>query len=303
VAWGPGVIDRARLRALASRLIAMPTRGKLILCGTPIGNLEDATPRLARTLGQAHIVACEDTRRTRKLLTHLGVHARELVTYNETNERRRATELVERMKDGAIVALVSDAGMPGLSDPGYRLVRAAVDAGIATEVVPGPSAAISALAIAGIAPGRFVFEGFLPRKSSERKRHIETLVDEKRTLVFFESPHRVADALADLAEVLGPRSGALARELTKLHEEVVRGTLPELAEYAVKEPPRGEITLVVGGAVGTSKEAVEPEELARRTRALIAQGVDRKEAMQEVARAAGVSKRAVFDSLLKKDTE
>jgi 16S rRNA (cytidine1402-2'-O)-methyltransferase len=276
----------------------MTMRGKLILCGTPIGNLDDVTPRLARTLEDADVVACEDTRRTRKLLTHLGVRARELVTYNEANERKRATELVERMKGGATVALVSDAGMPGLSDPGYRLVSAAVDAGFATEVVPGPSAAISALALSGIAPGRFVFEGFLPRKSSERRRHLEALVDEKRTLVFYESPHRIANALSDLAEVLGPRPAALARELTKLHEEVVRGTLAELAEFARAEPPRGEITLVVAGAVGESKPAVEPAELARRARALMDQGVDRKEAMQEVARSAGVPKRAVFDALV-----
>ena len=186
------------------------------------------------------------------------------------------------MKGGATVALVSDAGMPGLSDPGYRLVSAAVDAGISTEVVPGPSAAISALAISGLAPGRFVFEGFLPRKSGERKRHLEELVDEKRTLVFYESPHRIADALADLADVFGDRPAALARELTKLHEEVVRGTLPELAEFARKEPPRGEITLVVAGAVGESKLVVDPGELARRARALMEQGVDRKEAMLEV---------------------
>ena len=273
-------------------------RGKLILCGTPIGNLDDSTPRLAQTLTHADIVACEDTRRTRKLLTHLGVHAKELITYNEANERRRASELVERMKGGATVALVSDAGMPGLSDPGYRLVSAAVEAGITTEVVPGPSAAISALSISGIAPGRFVFEGFLPRKGGERKRHLEQLVDEKRTLVFYESPHRIADALVDLADVLGDRPAAMARELTKLHEEVVRGTLSELAEFARNEPPRGEITLVVSGAVGESKTPIEPAELARRAKALMDQGVERKEAMHEVARAAGVSKRAVFDALL-----
>lgn len=276
----------------------MPTRGKLILCGTPIGNLDDATPRLTHTLGRADIVACEDTRRTRKLLTHLGVRARELVTYNEANERKRSPELVKRMKGGATVALVSDAGMPGLSDPGYRLVLAAVDARIETEVVPGPNAAISALAISGIAPGRFVFEGFLPRKSSERRRHLEELVDEKRTLVFYESPHRIADALTDLADVLGPRQAALARELTKLYEQVVRGTLDELASFARSEPPRGEITLVVAGAVGEGKSPVDPAELARRARALMEQGVERKEAMHDVARAAGVPKRAVFDALL-----
>lgn len=271
------------------------------MCGTPIGNLDDTTPRLQRTLEKATIVACEDTRHTRKLLTHFGIRANELVSYNEANEGRKSPDLVARIVGGATVALVSDAGMPGLSDPGYRLVRAAVDAGITVEVVPGPSAAVSALAISGIAPGRFVFEGFLPRKSGERRRHIEELIPEKRTLVFYESPHRISEALVDLAEVLGPREAALARELTKMHEEVLRGTLSELVELLRERPPRGEITLVVQGAVGAGKEKVEPAELARITRALMDSGVDRKEAMQEVARQKGVSKRAVFDALLEDD--
>jgi 16S rRNA (cytidine1402-2'-O)-methyltransferase len=273
-------------------------KGKLVLCGTPIGNLEDAPPRLLSTLERADVIACEDTRRTRKLLTHFGISARDLVSYNEANERRRADELVKRIVGGSTVALVSDAGMPGLSDPGYRLVRAAVDNDVTVEVVPGPSAAVSALAISGIAPGRFVFEGFLPRKSGERRRHIEELAQEKRTLVFYESPHRIAATLADLADVLGDRPGALARELTKMYEEVVRGTLPELAEHARTEAPRGEITLVVQGAVGVHRDDPDPSELARRARRLMAEGVERKEALQEVARAAGVPKRAVFDALL-----
>jgi 16S rRNA (cytidine1402-2'-O)-methyltransferase len=275
--------------------------GKLILCGTPIGNLEDAPPRLVSTLRRADVIACEDTRRTRKLLTHFGLHARDLVTYNEANEQKRADELVKRIVGGETVALVSDAGMPGLSDPGYRLVRAAVENDVTVEVVPGPSAAVSALAISGIAPGRFVFEGFLPRKSSERRRHLEELTHEKRTLVFYESPHRIADTLVDLAEVLGDRRAALARELTKMYEEVVRGTLAELADYARAQAPRGEITLVVQGAVGDHREAVDPPELARRARKLMAEGVERKEALHEVARAAGVPRRTVFDALLEDD--
>jgi 16S rRNA (cytidine1402-2'-O)-methyltransferase len=271
------------------------------LCGTPIGNLDDASPRLVETLTRANIVACEDTRRTRKLLTHFGIHAEELVTYNEGNERRRAGELVKRITTGSTVALVSDAGMPGLSDPGYRLVRAAVDSGVTVEVVPGPSAVVSALAIAGIAPGRFVFEGFLPRKGGERRRHLEELLDEKRTLVFYESPHRVGDTLKDLADILGPREAALARELTKIHEEVVRGDLRTLAEAFSEEPPRGEITLVVQGAVGRSRAEASPAELAKLARKLMDQGVGRKEAMQEVAQREGVSKRKVFDALLEAD--
>ena len=329
------------------------------MCGTPIGNLDDTTPRLQRTLEKATIVACEDTRHTRKLLTHFGIRANELVSYNEANEGRKSPDLVARIVGGATVALVSDAGMPGLSDPGYRLVRAAVDAGIerrsplvvindhtevsrigevvarvargervavvtdagmpgvsdpgerlvraiaaeglAVEIVPGPSAAIAALVVSGLPTGRFVFEGFLPRKSGERRRHIEELIPEKRTLVFYESPHRSSEALVDLAEVLGPREAALARELTKMHEEVLRGTLSELVELLRERPPRGEITLVVQGAVGAGKEKVEPAELARITRALMDSGVERKEAMQEVARQKGVSKRAVFDALLEDD--
>jgi 16S rRNA (cytidine1402-2'-O)-methyltransferase len=277
--------------------------GKLILCGTPIGNLEDTAPRLLRTLERADIVACEDTRRTRKLLSHFGIQVRDLVSYNETNERRRAAELVKRIVGGETVALVSDAGMPGLSDPGYRLVRAAVEHDVNIEVVPGPSAAISALAISGLAPGRFVFEGFLPRKSGERRRHIEELIAEKRTLVFYESPHRIADSLEDLADILGEREAALARELTKMYEQVVRGNLRELAEHARREPPRGEITLVVQGAVGDARGEVNPRELATRARRLMAEGMERREALHEVAQSAGVPRRAVFDALLDEPDE
>jgi 16S rRNA (cytidine1402-2'-O)-methyltransferase len=190
--------------------------------------------------------------------------------------------------------------MPGLSDPGYRLVRACIEAGLPVDVIPGPNAAISALAISGLPPGRFVFEGFLPRKTSERRRHIETLREEQRTLVFYESPHRVTDALADLAAGLGERPSALVRELTKMHQEVLRGTLPELAAAAEERPPRGEIVLVVGGAVRGAREPVDPSELARRARALMDEGVERREAMAQVARKSGVPKREVFDALVEK---
>lgn len=271
--------------------------GKLVLCATPIGNLEDVTLRLLRVLGEAHVVACEDTRRTRKLLTHHGVHAARLMTYNEGNERRRASELVQMIQRGSTVALVSDAGMPGLSDPGYRLVRACTEAGLRIEVVPGPTAAISALALSGLPPARFVFEGFLPRKKGERTRRLEELKEEERTIVIYESPHRIADALADLAASWGPRPAVLARELTKLHEEVRRGTLEELAEGVRTDPPRGEIVLVVGGYLRRDREVDAPT-LARDARKLMDQGVERRAAMQEVARAAGVPKRAVFDALI-----
>jgi 16S rRNA (cytidine1402-2'-O)-methyltransferase len=272
--------------------------GTLTLCATPIGNLEDTSARVIRVLQEADVVACEDTRRTRKLLTHFGIHARRLLTYNEGNEQRKAPELVQEIARGKNVVLVSDAGMPGLSDPGYRLVRACADQGLEVDVVPGPNAAVSALAVSGLPPGRFVFEGFLPRKSGERRRHLESLVDERRTLVFYESPHRVADALSDLSEVFGERPAVLARELTKMHQEVVRGSLKELSDAVQKESPRGEIVLVVGGAVQGAGAEVPPEDLAARARVLMDGGTERKEALARVAREAGVAKRKVFDALV-----
>ena len=271
----------------------------MILVGTPIGNLEDMSPRGIRTLGEANVVACEDTRRTKKLLTHFGIKVADLVVYNEANERRKADELVDRIGRGQTIALVSDAGMPGLSDPGYRLVRACVDKGLPVEVVPGPTAAVSALAVSGLPPGRFVFEGFLPRKKGDRRRRIQELASEKRTIVLFESPHRIVESLEDLCEGLGDRPAALVRELTKMFENAERSTLEGLLESAREQGPRGEIVLVIGGAIHDHKDDVEPEELAARARALMDDGVERREAMTRVARDAGVSKREVFDSLTK----
>jgi len=271
---------------------------KLLLCGTPIGNLEDMSQRAVRVLDEADIIACEDTRRTRKLLSHFGIAAPSLTVYNEGNERRKASDLVAEMARGKTVVLVSDAGMPGLSDPGYRLVRAAIEANIAVEVVPGPTAAISALAVSGLPPGRFVFEGFLSKKSGERRRRIEELAPERRTIVIFESPHRIEETLADLLAGLGDRPAALARELTKMHEEVRRGTLSELVRSVEDDPPRGEIVIVVAGAIHDFAERVEPEELARRAKELMGSGVPRSEALGKVARDSGVRKREVFDALL-----
>ena len=271
---------------------------KLLLCGTPIGNLEDMSQRAVRVLEEADIIACEDTRRTRKLLSHFGIAAPSLTVYNEGNERRKASDLVAEMARGKTVVLVSDAGMPGLSDPGYRLVRAAIEANIAVEVVPGPTAAISALAVSGLPPGRFVFEGFLSKKSGERRRRIEELAPERRTIVIFESPHRIEETLADLLAGLGDRPAALARELTKMHEEVRRGTLSELVRSVEDDPPRGEIVIVVAGAIHDFAERVEPEELARRAKELMGSGVPRSEALGKVARDSGVRKREVFDALL-----
>ena len=272
--------------------------GRLVLCATPIGNLEDVSLRLLRTLAEADIVACEDPRRTKKLLTHHEVAVRSLLVYNDGNERSRAPELVERIRSGLTVALVSDAGMPGLSDPGYQLVRGCAEADLSIEVVPGPSSIVSALALSGLPPARFVFEGFLPRKAGERRRRIEELGSEKRTLVFFVPPHRAQATVEDLLEGLGDRPAALARELTKLHEEVIRGRLGELLERLRATPARGELVLVLGGAVGEHRAEPQPEELAARARALMEGGTERKEALARVAKELGVPRRKVFDALL-----
>ncbi|MFN2587474.1 MAG: 16S rRNA (cytidine(1402)-2'-O)-methyltransferase [Actinomycetota bacterium] len=272
--------------------------GRLVLCGTPIGNLDDMSPRAVATLRDADLIACEDTRRTRKLLSHFGIAARALVVLNDVTERRKSRELVAEAQRGRTVVLVSDAGMPGLSDPGYRLVRACLDAGVEVDVVPGPSAVVTALASSGLAPGRFVFEGFLPRKPGERRRRIESLAAETRTIVLFESPHRIEATLEDLRAVLGDRRAALARELTKLYEEVLRGPLSEVAAALKEKGPRGEITLVIEGAVHEHRQDPPPEELAARARALMEGGADRKEALARVAREAGVPRRKVFDALL-----
>jgi 16S rRNA (cytidine1402-2'-O)-methyltransferase len=271
--------------------------GRLVLCATPIGNLDDVTVRLLRVLAEADLIACEDPRRARILLSHHGIPARGLVVYNDGNERTRALELADRIRTGATVALISSAGMPAISDPGYRLVRACIDGGFPVEVVPGPTAAVSALVVSGLPPDRFVFEGWLPRKAAERRRRIEALRNEARTIIFYVSPHRASRALRDLVEVLGARPAALVRELTKMHEEVIRSTLPDLAARFEREPPRGEIVLVVGGAP-RSHEPPGPPDLARRAQALMRTGTDRKEALTTVARDSGVPRRAVFDALV-----
>lgn len=272
--------------------------GKLILCATPIGNLGDISQRALRTLEDADTIACEDTRRTRKLLGHYGIKARRLVVYHEGNERRRATELLGRIAAGETLVLVSDAGMPGLSDPGYHLVRGCAQRDLVVEVVPGPNAAVSAVALSGLPPGRFVFEGFLPRKRGERRRRISELAAERRTIVFYESPHRIEACLADLLDVLDDRPAAIARELTKMYEETLRGRLSELGELARAGALIGELVVVVSGAVQGEGPEMESAELARRARELMESGVTRKEAMSAVAHEAGVARRRVFDALV-----
>ena len=223
--------------------------GRLIVCPTPIGNLEDVTLRVLAALREADIVACEDTRRTRVLLDRYGVGGR-LVSYHEHNERARSAELVTKMREGTVVALVSDAGTPLVSDPGFVLVQACVAAGLAVEVLPGPSAALAALVASALPADRWRFAGFLPRKKGE----LRSAFGGPETLVAFESPKRVAASLQVLAELDPDRPVAVCRELTKLHEEVVRGTAAELAERYADEPPRGEVALVVGGAPSAENE-------------------------------------------------
>jgi 16S rRNA (cytidine1402-2'-O)-methyltransferase len=227
------------------------TAGRLVVCPTPIGNLEDVTLRVLAALREADVVACEDTRHTRVLLERYGVSAT-LVSYHEHNERTRAAELVERMRDGAVVALVSDAGMPLVSDPGYVLVQGCVAAGLAVEVLPGPSAALAALVASALPANAWRFAGFLPRKRAA----LEEVLASPETVVAFESPRRVGASLAVLAELDPDRPVAVCRELTKLHEEVVRGSAASLAERYADEAPRGEIVLVVGGA--PPREGVDP---------------------------------------------
>jgi len=230
---------------------AEPAAGTLYLVGTPIGNVEDFTPRAQRLLGAVDLIAAEDTRHTKGLLDRFGIR-KPMVSYHDHNKDSRTPELIERLREGASVAIVSDAGSPGISDPAFTLVRAAAAAGLAVIPVPGPSSAICALEVSGLPTDRFAFEGFLPRKAGKRRARIEQLRDDPRTLIFFESPHRLRAALADLAEAWGDRPASVSRELTKKFEETRRGTLGELKAWVEKASPRGEFVLVVGGARGAS---------------------------------------------------
>jgi 16S rRNA (cytidine1402-2'-O)-methyltransferase len=265
--------------------------GRLVVCPTPIGNLEDVTLRVLSALRDADVVACEDTRRTRVLLDRYGVKAH-LVSYHEHNEQARSAELVERMREGAVVALVSDAGMPLVSDPGYVLVRACVAAGLPVEVLPGPSAAITALVASGLPADEWVFHGFLPRKKGELRRVLDT---SSGTVVAFESPRRVPGTLALLAELDGSRELAVCRELTKAHEEIVRGSAAELAERYADAPPRGEVVLVLGPRSASPGEG-EPDGLDA-LRRLVDAGAHPRKAAKVVAELTGGSANALYRAL------
>jgi len=271
----------------------------LVLAATPIGRVADASSRLADELSHADVVAAEDTRRLRRLAVDLGVEVTgRVVSYFEGNEVSRTPSIVEALESGSRVLLVTDAGMPSVSDPGYRLVASAVALGLPVTAVPGPSAVLTALAVSGLPVDRFCFEGFLPRKAGERERRLAELAGEQRTMVFFEAPHRAGKALAAMAEAFGAdRSAAVCRELTKTHEEVRRAGLAELAEWAA-EGLRGEVTVVVAGAAVEPPDLTEVD-LAGEVAALEAEGTGRKDAIAGVAVRAGVPKRVVFDAVVR----
>ncbi len=275
--------------------------GVLVLAATPIGRVSDAPPRLADELATADVVAAEDTRRLKRLTSDLGVEIRgRVVSYFEGNEAARTPVLIDALEAGERVLVVTDAGMPSVSDPGYRLVAAAVERDIPVTAVPGPSAVLTALAVSGLPVDRFCFEGFLPRKAGERARRLSALRDEQRTMVFFEAPHRTEAALAAMAEAFGPeRRGAVCRELTKTHEEVRRAGLASLAAWAA-DGVRGEVTIVVAGVEERSDVPTDPDSLAALVAETEGEGATRKEAILDVARRAGLPKRVVYDAVHKK---
>ena len=270
--------------------------GLLYLVATPIGNLEDITYRAVRVLKEVDLIACEDTRHTRTLLDHYDIRT-PTVSYHEHNEMERAGELAARLCAGAAIALVSDAGMPLVSDPGYRLVRAAIENGIPVQPVPGASAALAALAASGLPTETFRFCGFLPSKPGQRAKALETLAEEHATLIFYEAPHRILEALEAIEKALGPRPVVVARELTKIHEEFLRGTAAEIrGRLAERDAVKGEMTVLVGRASGPAPDDTPVEEAVD---ALLRTGTPRMDAIKQVARRRGMSKREVYEKLLR----
>ena len=273
--------------------------GALVVVATPIGNLEDLSPRAVRSLAEADLVVCEDTRRTRKLLSAAGVTAPPLLSANDHTEVACIATVLKRLGAGDRVAVVSDAGLPGISDPGERLVRAAAADGLDVTVVPGPSAALTGLVVSGLPAGRFVFEGFLPRRGSGRAERLAALAGEQRTVVLYEAPHRLARTLVDLAHALGAdRRVALCRELTKRHEETWRGTLAQAVDRSEEVEPRGEYVVVVEGAAPPS--VAGDAELVAAVAQLVAEGTSTRDAVAEVAGVYAVPKRRVYDLAIRR---
>ncbi|MBT2565605.1 16S rRNA (cytidine(1402)-2'-O)-methyltransferase [Arthrobacter sp. ISL-85] len=274
------------------------TAGRIVLAATPIGNTGDASARLVELLGTADIVAAEDTRRLHRLVQSLGVAvAGRVISYHEHNEATRTAELLDQVRAGSTLLMVTDAGMPAVSDPGFRLVEGAIAAGLPVTAVPGPSAVLTALALSGLPTDRFCFEGFLPRKAGERASRLADLAGERRTMVFFEAPHRLEAMLRALRERFGPdRPIAVCRELTKTYEEVIRGSVGELLQWAEDNEVRGEIAVVVGGA--PEQAAGTPEDHVAAVNELVAQGIRLKEAVAAVAEDVRVSKRELYSAVL-----
>lgn len=273
--------------------------GILTLAATPIGNVGDASARLVAALTTSPVIAAEDTRRLHKLLQLLGITTdAQIVSYFDQNERERQSWLLEQLHAGRDVLIVTDAGMPSVSDPGYRMVAAAIEAGIAIRVLPGPSAVTTAITVSGMPVDRFTFEGFLPRKAGERANRLEELASERRTMVFFEAPHRTLETLQAMAAAFGSsRHVAVCRELTKTYEEIVRGTIADAVEWADREI-LGEVTIVVAGRDEDTAGERTPEAYVREVEARVAAGTDRKAAVSEVAKALGVPRREVYDAVV-----
>lgn len=276
------------------------TKGTLYLVATPIGNLEDVTHRALRVLAEAEVVACEDTRRTRTLLERYGIEAR-TISYHEHNERERAEDLAGLMEGGRSVAVVTDAGTPGVNDPGYRLVRAAIERGIEVVPVPGPSALIAALIASGLPANEFYFGGFLPSRTHARRRALEAVRSLPATLIFYETPHRIAQSLADARDVLGEREAAVARELTKIHEEVHRGRLSELARrFSEAGAARGEMVLVIDREIVDDEpggEAPETSSVSAMVAAFETEGLDHRAALKRAARHLGLTRSEAYRRL------
>jgi 16S rRNA (cytidine1402-2'-O)-methyltransferase len=278
--------------------------GKLYVVGMPIGNLEDITLRALNTLKASDLVACEDTRRTQKLLNHYEIRTR-TISYHEHNEMTRAPELVLQMEQGSMISLVSDAGTPVLSDPGFRLVHLAIRHKIAVIPVPGPSAMVAALTAAGLPMNEFIFTGFLPAKKSARRKGLAALAGFEKTIVLYEAPHRIVECLRDVQEVLGEREIVIAREVTKVHEEFLRGTVVEIRDLMKKSPPKGELTVIVGPGAAPQKSEGSKKSLRAEVEDLRAcEGLDERTALKAVARSRGLSRSEAYRQLqLEKSVE
>lgn len=271
--------------------------GTLFIVATPIGNLEDISQRALRVLREVEVVACEDTRHTQRLLNHFGIKAK-TISYHEHNERERTEELCRLLESGKNVALVSDAGTPLVSDPGFRIVNATIEKAIPVVPIPGPAAFVTALVASGLPSDQFFFAGFLPSRANARREKLETLRDVPGTLIFYEAPHRLTATLKDAVEVLGNRHAAVARELTKLHEEIARASLIDLVEQFSNQPVRGEIVLIIGAAAISSSEPepgeISPQRLSDRVSELEREGMNAKDALKKAARELGMKRAEAY---------